>query len=258
MHILLTNDDGLMAPGLQATYAALKDRGYKVTACAPDGQRSASAQSLTLRTAIKVAPWAMPDGSLGFAVYGTPVDCVRLGLTVLAKEPVDIVISGINDDLNLGYDINYSGTVGAAIEGAALGYPSLAVSIERAPIYDWKRAVHVMLGVLDSFSSWNIPRGVAINLNIPTELSTGRNDWFWTKPCLSPFHDYYDSEPQPDGSIMYHVLRGTSQEQVTTDDQNRLDNDVAHAMDGHITLTPVVPNGWHEGTLKRLLATETV
>ena len=95
MHILLTNDDGLLAPGLLAAYAGLKGRGHQVTVCAPDCQRSASSQSVTLRKPSKVAPWAMPDGALGFAVYGTPADCTRLGFSVLAKEPVDLVISDL-------------------------------------------------------------------------------------------------------------------------------------------------------------------
>ena len=252
MHILLTNDDGLMAPGLLAAYAALKERGHQVTACAPDGQRSACSQSVTLRTPIKVAPWAMPDGALGFAVYGTPADCARLGFSALAKEPVDLVLSGINDDLNLGFDINYSGTVAAAIEAAAAGYPSLAVSVERTEAYDWKRAVHIVVAVVDSFSSWNIPQGVAVNLNIPDKLSTGRNDWFWAKPHPAPADDYYEGEPHPDGSVLYQRLRGSAFDLAFESERENPVTDVAHARLGHITLSPITPHGWHDGTLRRL------
>ncbi|MDR2946611.1 MAG: 5'/3'-nucleotidase SurE [Candidatus Adiutrix sp.] len=254
MHILLTNDDGVAAPGLLAAYAGLKERGHRVTVCAPDGQRSASSQSVTLRRPIKVAPWAMPDGELGFAVYGTPADCARLGFSVLAKEPVDLVVSGINDDYNLGYDVNYSGTVAGAIEAAAAGYPALAASVERCAVYDWKRAVHVLVAVVDNLSSWSIPQGVAVNLNIPEKLTTGRNEWFWTRTQSAPAEDYYEGEPQPDGSVMYQRLRNPSGDLVKAREDERPETDLAHARSGHITLSPIVPHGVHEATLKRLAA----
>ena len=255
MHILLTNDDGLTAPGLQAAYAALKERGHQVTVCAPDGQRSAASHSVTLRTRLKVTPLALPDGALGFAVQGTPADCARLGFSALAKDPVDMVISGINDDLNLGFDINYSGTVGAALEAAAAGYPALAASVERADDYDWKRAVHVLLAVVDNFSSWNIPLGTAVNLNIPDHLSTGRNDWFWARPQMTPSDDYFEGEPNDDGSVSYQRLRDLSQEMVTADDQAGFSTDVAHIRNGHITLSPIIAHSCHEATLARLAVT---
>jgi len=250
LHILLTNDDGLTAQGILTAYAALKNRGHQVTVCAPDHQRSASSQSVTLREPIKVAPWAMPDGSLGFAVYGTPADCARLGFSVLAKNPVDMVISGINDDYNLGFDINYSGTVAAALEAAAAGYPALAVSMERTNNYDWKVAAHVLLAVMNNISSWNIPQGVAVNLNIPARLSTSRNDWFWARPHLAPNEDFYEGEPHPDGSVLYRRLRNLNQGFESSDEEPT--TDVGHARLGRITLSPIVPHGSHEATLNRL------
>lgn len=257
MHILLSNDDGLMAPGLLAAYASLKERGHRVTICAPDGQRSAASHAVTLRSPVKVAPWALPDGSLGFAVYGSPADSVRLGLLVLAKEPVDMVVSGINDDRNLGYDINYSGTVAGALEATGMGYPAIAISVEKSMDYDWKRAGHVLVGVIDSFSSWNIPQGVAVNVNLPKNLTTSRNEWFWTRPNSTPYNDYYESESHPDGSVMYQLLRGSNLEQITEREMDQLDTDVAHALAGHITLSPISPNSVHEPTLSRLLTLST-
>ena len=247
-----------MAPGLLAAYEALKDRGHQVTACAPDCQRSAASQSVTLRRPIKVAPWAMPDGALGFAVYGTPADCARLGFSVLAKEPVDLVVSGINDDFNLGFDINYSGTVAAAIEAAAAGYPALAVSVQRTSEYDWKRATHVLVAVIDSFSSWNLPQGVAVNLNIPDKLSASRNEWFWTRPHLRPAEDYFESEPHPDGSVLYQRLRDQPGELPGEADEGAPDSDLAHARLGHITLSPILPHSCHEATLVRLIEASRV
>jgi 5'-nucleotidase len=251
MHILLTNDDGLMAPGLQAAYAGLKARGYRVTACAPDSQRSASSQAVTLDRPVKAAPWAMPDGALGFAVYGTPADCARLGLTTLAREPVDLVVSGINDDTNLGFDINYSGTVAAAIEAASAGYPSLAASVERAEDIDWKLSVHVLVAVVDSMRTWKLPPGMVVNLNIPAKLTTGRNEWFWTRTKTESSADYYEGEPHPDGSVLYYRRRPLD---PPPDLEREPNNDVEHNSRGHITLSPILPHSCSEAVLARLTA----
>ena len=251
MHILLTNDDGLMAPGLQAAYNGLKARGHRVTACAPDSQRSASSQAVTLDRPVKAAPWAMPDGALGFAVYGTPADCARLGLTTLARDPVDLVVSGLNDDTNLGFDVNYSGTVAAAIEAAAAGYPALAASLERSDTMNWKLAVHVLVAVVDSLRTWKLPMGLAINLNIPANLSTGRNDWFWTRIKLESSADYFEGEPHPDGSVLYRRRRPL---EPARDLEREPNNDVEHAQQGHITLSPILPHSCPEAVLTRLAA----
>ena len=251
MHILLTNDDGLMAPGLLAAYAGLKARGHKVTACAPDSQRSAYSQAVTLHRPVKAAPWQMPDGALGFAVYGTPADCARLGLTSLAREPVDLVVSGLNDDTNLGFDINYSGTVAAAMEAAASGYQALAASVERSEAMDWKLAVHVLVAVVDSLRTWKVPPGVAVNLNIPARLTTSRNDWFWTRTKPESSADYYEGEPHPDGSILYRRLRPL---EPAPDLDREPENDVEHFLRGRITLSPILPHGCHEAVLARMTA----
>ncbi|MDR2935471.1 MAG: 5'/3'-nucleotidase SurE [Candidatus Adiutrix sp.] len=252
MHILLTNDDGLLAPGLLAAYAGLKARGHRVTACAPDSQRSASSHSVTLDRPVKAAPWTMPDGALGFAVYGTPADCVRLGLTALAREPVDLVVSGLNDDTNLGFDINYSGTVAAALEAAAAGYPALAASFERAAVMDWDLAVQVLAAVVDSLKTWQLAPGLAVNLNIPARLTAGREDWFWTRTKPEANADYYEGAPHPDGSVLYRRRRPL--EPDVPDLGREPDNDVEHALLGHITLSPILPHSCPEAVLARLAA----
>jgi len=129
MRILLTNDDGISAPGLQATRRALRELdGVEVEVIAPDSNRSATARSITTRSPLTVEEVEFGDGDVGYATDGTPVDCVRFAELGLVGERPDLIVSGINHGANLGDDITYSGTVAAAFEGIVLGIPAVAVS----------------------------------------------------------------------------------------------------------------------------------
>jgi 5'-nucleotidase len=129
VRVLLTNDDGITAPGLQAARRALRELdGVEVDVIAPDSNRSATARSITTRSPLTVEEVDFGDGDHGFATDGTPVDCVRFAeLGLLGGRP-DLIVSGINHGANLGDDITYSGTVAAAFEGIVLGIPALAIS----------------------------------------------------------------------------------------------------------------------------------
>ncbi|MDR1608246.1 MAG: 5'/3'-nucleotidase SurE, partial [Deltaproteobacteria bacterium] len=159
MRVLLTNDDGIQSDGLLSAYQALRSAGHQVTVCAPDRERSAQSQAITLRAPLEVKPRTLPDGAIGYAITGTPADCSRLGFTMLVPEPVDLVISGINNDFNLGYDVNYSGTVAAALEAAGAGYLSIAASLERSSNYDWLGAGAILMDVVENLPQWSIPIG---------------------------------------------------------------------------------------------------
>jgi len=129
VRVLLTNDDGVAAEGLQAARRALRDLdGVEVNVIAPDSNRSATARSITTRSPLAVEEVEFDDGDHGFATDGTPVDCVRFAELGLVGERPDLIVSGINHGSNLGDDITYSGTVAAAFEGIVLGVPALAVS----------------------------------------------------------------------------------------------------------------------------------
>src|SRR6187399_1446549 len=130
MRVLLTNDDGIEADGLQTVRRALLAiDGVELAVVAPDGNRSAFARMITTRRPLWVQEVDFDDGTTGYATDGTPVDCVRLAKLGLIEgfEP-DVVVSGINHGSNLGDDITYSGTVAAALEGIVLGIPGIAVS----------------------------------------------------------------------------------------------------------------------------------
>src|SRR6202011_1945631 len=141
--VLLTNDDGIEAEGLQAmrrALAALDDGRLAVSA--PDGNRSAMARSITTRRPLWVEEVPFADGSSGYATDGTPVDCVRLASLGLVEDfQAQLVVAGINHGANLGDDITYSGTVAAALEGIVLGLPAIAVSQQsRGGESDWSTA----------------------------------------------------------------------------------------------------------------------
>jgi len=129
VRVLLTNDDGISAPGLQAPRRALRKLdGVEVDVIAPDSNRSATARSITTRSPLTVEEVEFGDGDVGYATDGTPVDCVRFAELGLVGERPDLIVSGVNHGANLGDDITYSGTVAAAFEGIVLGIPAMAVS----------------------------------------------------------------------------------------------------------------------------------
>src|ERR1700710_1435886 len=136
MRILLTNDDGIDAQGLHVLAAAMRKLG-DVTVAAPATNQTGVSRAITLQPTIAVDEVDLPDGTRGFAVAGTPADCVRFAVLGLPERP-DLVVSGSNRGVNLGDDVSYSGTVGAALEGVFLGLPAIAVSQQaRDGVEDW-------------------------------------------------------------------------------------------------------------------------
>lgn len=132
-HVLLGNDDGVFAPGLRALADAFLSAGWRVTVSAPDRERSAASHSITIKrpmVASEVVWHGLPEGAplSVWAVDGTPADCIKLALHELADSTPDLVVSGVNNGWNVGTDVHYSGTVGAALEAAFEGIPAIAVS----------------------------------------------------------------------------------------------------------------------------------
>ncbi|MFM7339721.1 MAG: 5'/3'-nucleotidase SurE, partial [Bacteroidota bacterium] len=128
MNILITNDDGIDSPGILALASALKEIG-SVTVIAPDRQQSAVGHALTVSAPLRAVPFHRDGGLFGFAVNGTPADCVKLGVSTLLDQKPDLVVSGINHGANTSVNVMYSGTVSAATEAMMIGLPALAVSL---------------------------------------------------------------------------------------------------------------------------------
>jgi 5'-nucleotidase len=164
-NILITNDDGIHAPGLRALANAMRDLGT-VTVVAPSHERSASAQSLTLRQPIYCDQIAERE----YSVEGTPADAMILAFhTLLSKKP-DLVLSGINPGGNIGENIYYSGTVGAAMEAAVNGVPAIAISIaNRGREFDFAPAAQFARDLLPVILQEGLPPGVMLNVNIPQD-----------------------------------------------------------------------------------------
>ena len=184
MKVLLTNDDGLDAEGIQALRAALMELdGVEVVTIAPDGNRSAIGRGITVFRPLAVERITYDDGTDAYATDGTPVDCVRLAKLGLVEgfQP-DVVVSGINHGANLGDDVTYSGTVAAAMEGLMLGLPAVAVSqqsLERemdfrlGAKFDFSAAARFTARLVEGIEDVPLPPGTLINVNVPTGTPKG-------------------------------------------------------------------------------------
>lgn len=167
MHILISNDDGIFAAGLRSLAKAVKAAGHRVTVFAPDGQRSAASHSISLRKPLKMVKVAYEAGIDAYSVDGTPADCVRLGVFFLGKDKPDLVLSGINNGANRGCGILYSGTVGAAMEGAMNGITSMAVSLCSFADDQYESTARLAADALPWLERHPLPRGEVYNLNVP-------------------------------------------------------------------------------------------
>ncbi len=166
MRILITNDDGILAPGLRALQRAFS-RSHAVTVVAPDRERSAIGHAITLHQPLRAESVAMGNGCRGTAVSGTPADCIKIAvLEVMDKKP-DMVISGINPGANLGININYSGTVAAAKEAALYGISSLAVSVQAPASDHYNDMARYTVSLAERVAATGLPFGTFLNLNFP-------------------------------------------------------------------------------------------
>jgi len=162
MHILVTNDDGVFAPGIVALATAL-EKVAKVTVIAPDRNQSGVSSALSLETPLRVMQ--LPNG--WYQLNGTPADCVKLALSGFMNEEPDMVFSGINAGPNLGDDVVYSGTVAAAIEGRFLGLPSIAISSNGKSDMYYETAGSVALQLVKKLNRSPLPSGLILNVNVP-------------------------------------------------------------------------------------------
>jgi 5'-nucleotidase len=208
LDVLLTNDDGIEADGLQALRRALLEvEGVRLVVIAPDGNRSAMARSITTRRPLWVEEVTFADGTVGYATDGTPVDCVRLArLGLVEGFDAGLVVSGINHGANLGDDITYSGTVAAALEGVVLGLPAIAVSQQSRGRsldfrydggFDFEVAAAFVARLVERLEELPMPSGTLLNVNVPAGEPVGIEVASLGKRI---YRDELKVVPQQDGS----------------------------------------------------------
>jgi 5'-nucleotidase len=183
MRVLLTNDDGIQATGLNELRRALQQvPGIELSVVAPNANQSATARSITTRRPLTVEEIEFDDGGIGFAADGTPVDCVRLASLGLVGEHPELIVSGINHGSNLGDDITYSGTVAAALEGVVLGLPGIAVSQQSlaremdfrlGDDFEFGEAATFTARLVEELESVPLPDGTLLNINCPAGDAKG-------------------------------------------------------------------------------------
>ncbi len=235
MIFLLTNDDGISAPGLLALEKALRSRGSaRIVTVAPAFSCSGMSRSITLYKPVRVEQ----VGEDRHALDGTPADCVVWGLKHLLREKAAVVISGINHGPNLGDDIAFSGTVAAALEGARYGIPALAVSLASERVYDFTHAVRFALAGVEKLLSHPPASGVAISMNVPSGEPSGVKV---TRPGRRVYSDEIVERADPFGRS-YYWLAGSGKLSGSPDPGT----DIDAVTGGFVSVTPL-DSDFHAG-----------
>lgn len=233
MRILVSNDDGINAPGIRALAETLATE-HEVWVVAPDRERSATGHALTLHKPLRVETIDFFRGVAGaWAVNGTPSDCIKLGSWALIKGKPDVVISGINRGPNLGMDIIYSGTVSAAVEGSMMGYPALAVSSASFDDKHYDAAAKSVLGLLEKIMANPLPSRTLWNMNVPAVPFEQLAGVAITKLGVRRYTDVFESRVDLRGRT-YYWLAG---EVIESDEA--ANSDVMAIRQNKVALTPV-------------------
>lgn len=233
MRILLTNDDGIQAHGLRAIYHALLEAGHQVQVVAPVTEQSAVGHAVTLSMPLRVKEFNEKNFQ-GLGVYGTPVDCVKLGVSTLLSERPQLVVSGINAGANVGVDILYSGTVSAATEGAMLGCSALAVSFDSFdPAADLEGQAAYAALLVERIPWEEVPEQTVLNLNFPDKSIEDTKPLKLCRHTRTMYHDWYENRTDPRGRP-YYWLDGIIPAEKLSPDTDR-----ALLTEGYITLTPL-------------------
>lgn len=243
MRILVSNDDGIHAPGIRALARALS-REHQVTVVAPDRERSATGHALTLHHPLRVEEVDV-DGVAGYAVNGTPSDCVKLALCTLMPERPDLVFSGVNRGPNLGNDVLYSGTVSAALEGTMLGVPAVAVSLASFSDVGYDEAAAFALVMARMLATHRLPPKVLLNVNYPAISDEPIKGLRVTRLGERKYDDFFEARKDPRGQTYYWL----SGEVVQVEEAP--DTDVTAIKENYISVSPI----HHDLTFHPMIAT---
>jgi 5'-nucleotidase len=200
--ILITNDDGIDAPGLNALFNRLQSIG-DVIVVAPSVEQSAIGHAITMSDPLRVWRYERNGSFYGYAVNGTPADCVKIASWAILGQKPDVLVSGINLGANTGINTIYSGTVSAATEGAILGIPSFAISIDTDQDPDFQFAEKFACQLTRFLIDKGLPKGVCLNVNVPCCSEQEIRGISVTRQGLTVFEESFDKRVDPHGRLYY-------------------------------------------------------
>jgi len=236
MHILISNDDGIMAPGLLALATAMRAFG-KVTVIGPEENQSANGHRKTMSKPLRLNATHLADGTPAYSSDGAPADCVALAMLGVIKEPIDMVVSGINRGPNLGQDLTYSGTVAAAFEGTIHHKPSIAFSLDdRSPEADYSTAAEIAKRVVHTVINHQLalPPLTLLNVNVPNLPLDNIRGMQITRQGTSVYRDELVARIDPYGRP-YYWLGG----EAPTGDVTVVGTDIWAVHQGYVSITPI-------------------
>ncbi len=235
-HILVTNDDGVLAPGLLALAQEMRTLG-RVSILAPDRNWSGGGHVKTLDRPLRVKQFRLADGSTAYGSDGAPSDCVALATLGYFKEPVDLVVSGINVGANLGHDVTYSGTVTAAMEAVIANVPSIAVSLETAELQpdriDFRPAAFAARRVVQHVLEHGLPPEILLNVNVPLLKQEEIRGFRLTRQGLRVYHNRLDEGADPRG-LPFYFIGGDAPTGVP-----ERGTDIGALAEGYVSVTPL-------------------
>jgi len=232
MRLLLTNDDGIYAPGLQALYEELRED-FEIHIVAPDTEMSAVGHAISLTSPLRVQTVHKNGCFFGYGVKGTPADCVKIAVQELMEKPPDAVLSGINLGANVGVNVLYSGTVSAATEGAFLGIKSAAVSLNTRSNPDFGFAARFSREIIRFMKKAGLRDRIALNVNVPAVPTSEIRGVAITRQGLSRFRERFERRVDPRGNVYYWLTGETPVEDRAPD------ADAVALNEKRITITPI-------------------
>lgn len=232
MRILLTNDDGILADGLFALHEELKGD-FELSIVAPEVEMSATGHAISLSHPLRVRRFKRRGVFFGYGVSGTPADCVKIGIQEILAHRPDMIISGINMGSNVGINLLYSGTVSAATEGAFLGIPSVAISLNTKIDPDFSFAARFSRRIIEFIVEQGLGEGTALNVNVPAIPEDQIRGISVTAQDLVRQRDVFEKRNDPRGNVYYWLAAETPVEESLPD------TDLMALNENRISITPI-------------------
>ena len=232
MKILVSNDDGISSVGISKLVKELRKIG-DVTVVAPSTEQSAAGHSITMKIPLRIKDYIVNNEFFGYAVDGTPADCIKMGMMNILKEKPDIVLSGINNGSNAAINVIYSGTVSAAREAAIMGVPAIAMSIASYAPKHYEYTAKLAAQLVELVFDKKLHNGTLLNVNVPDLPEEEIKGVLITRQGKSKWDDYYKDRTDPYGN-KYYWLTGKMDIQDT-----ELNRDVVAIANGYASVTPV-------------------